>query len=47
MCNNRLRQGVSGCPPDYTATQLRKQQMGRALSHDGVQYYHHPRHDGT
>ncbi|MPC59902.1 hypothetical protein E2C01_053931 [Portunus trituberculatus] len=45
MGSARLRRGASGVPPDYIATQLRMKQMGRALSHDGVQYYHPTHHD--
>ncbi|XP_042883464.1 rap guanine nucleotide exchange factor 2-like isoform X8 [Penaeus japonicus] len=33
------RRGAPGHPPDYAETQMRMKQMGRALSHDGVQYY--------
>lgn len=45
MGSARLRRGGPGAPPDYIATQLRMKQMGRALSHDGVQYYHPTHHD--
>lgn len=40
-----VRRGGAGVPPDYMATQLRMKQMGRALSHDGVQYYPQTHHD--
>lgn len=46
MGSGRVRRGAPGVPPDYIATQLRMKQIGRALSHDGVQYYRHPHHDG-
>nr|XP_045621434.1 uncharacterized protein LOC123772381 isoform X4 [Procambarus clarkii] len=47
MGSARIRRGAPGVPPDYIATQLRMKQMGRALSHDGVQYYPQTHHDGT
>lgn len=41
------RRGAPGHPPDYAETQMRMKQMGRALSHDGVQYYRQTHLDGT
>lgn len=40
------RRGAPGHPPDYAETQMRMKQMGRALSHDGVQYYRQTHLDG-
>ncbi|XP_071543383.1 uncharacterized protein PDZ-GEF isoform X3 [Panulirus ornatus] len=45
MGSGRIRRGAPSVPPDYIATQLRMKQIGRTLSHDGVQYYRHPHHD--
>ncbi|XP_042235626.1 rap guanine nucleotide exchange factor 2-like isoform X6 [Homarus americanus] len=45
MGSARIRRGAPGVPPDYVATQLRMKKMGRALSHDGVQYYSQTHHD--